>query len=571
MTDPRLATLVTDLAAGVLSRRAFARIATGLGLSAPAIAALTARPGPATAAPGPSFSRRARLQSDPTTLIIADHLDGPWITLDPAIIYEINSQAGFNVVYEPLYHLPDSTQPEAFEPLLAEGLPEVTPDGLTATIKLRQGVVFHTTGNPMTATDWIFSWNRLKGQAGNPSFLAEYLGVYEAVDEFTLKLTLTAPNAALVAILSSAPLSVTDSVAIAAVGATDQAGAEEPVDVRVAITEGSFGTGPYQVTKFDVTSEVIVERNPTFWGEPAAFERIIWRNEIDPNTQLQLVQTGEADIAYSVDPDSISIIETDDTLQLLTGPTLAHDYLALNTLADPGGPLASKELRQAIGYAIDYDGIINGLSGGASVHPATVVPLPLLGAEDVLPLAYTLDLARAQELFDASGVGTAELTLSYNAGASSSTGVSLDTYLAKLKDDLEKIEGLTINLSPSPPADRLQAYREGKLQFTFANWAPDYPDVHTYAEPFGKTGGAAANRVGYSNPRVDELLDLGISEADPEARKAIYVEIQQILIDDAAFIVLEQIVDRKPASVAVQGVTTHSIYSIQLRYASKTA
>ena len=569
MTDRRLANLVSDFADGRVSRRAFTRRAAALGLSVPAIAALRARP--ATAAPGQTVSRSTRLQSDPTTLIIADNLDGPWITLDPAIIYEINSQAAFNVVYEPLYHLPDSTMPEAFEPLLAEGMPEVAADGLSATIELRQGVVFQTTGNPMTSTDWIFSWNRLKGQAGNPSFLAEYLGVYEAVDEYTLKLTLSAPNAALVAILSSAPLSVTDSITIAAAGGLDTPDTPEPVDVRTAITEGSFGTGPYQVTKFDVTSEVIIERNPTFWGEPAAFERIIWRNEIDPNTQLQLVQTGEADIAYSVDPDAISMVESDENLQLLTGPTLAHDYLALNTLADPGGPLASKELRQAIGYAIDYDGIINGLSGGASLHPATIVPVPLLGAEDVLPLAYTLDITKAQELFDASGLGAVELTFSYNAGGSSSTGVSLDTYLAKLKDDIEKIEGLKINLSPVPAADRLQAYREGKLQFTFANWAPDYPDVHTYAEPFGKTDGAAARRVGYSNPRVDELLDLGISEFDPEARKAIYVEIQQILIEDAAFLVLEQIIDRKPASIAVQGVSTHSIYQLQLRYASKTA
>ncbi len=568
MIESRLSALVADLAAGTISRRQFARRAAGLGLAIPAISALKARS--AAAAPGPSIAHHARFQSDPTTLIIADNLDGPWITLDPAIIYEINSQAAFNVVYEPLYHLPDSTMPDAFEPLLADGMPEIAADGLSATIKLRQGVVFQGTGNPMTATDWIFSWNRLKGQAGNPSFLAEYLGVYEAVDEFTLKLTLTAPNAALVAILSSAPLSVTDSIAIAAVGASDKADSPEPVDVRLAITEGSFGTGPYLVTKFDVTSEVIIERNPTFWGEPASFERIIWRHEVDPNTQLQLVQTGEADIAYSVDPDSVSTVESDDSLQMLTGPTLAHDYLALNTLADPGGPLASKELRQAIGYAIDYDGLIT-LSGGASLHPATIVPVPLLGAEDVLPLAYTLNITKAQELFEASAVGPIEIAFSYGSGASTSTGVSLDTYLAKIKDDLEKIDGLTVNLTPMPQADRLQAYREGKLQFTFSGWAPDYPDVHTYAEPFGKTGGAAAKRVGYTNARVDELLAMGISEFDPEARKAIYVEIQQILIEDAAFLVLEQVVDRKPASIAVQGVTTHSIYQIQLRYASKTA
>lgn len=569
MADPRVHDLVAQLSNGRLSRRQFARRAAALGLGVPAIAALLSNP--VTAGPALTGSRRSSYQSDASTLIIADNLAGFWITLDPAVIYEINSQAAFNVVYEPLYHLPDSTKPEAFEPLLAEALPEISADGLTVTIKVRQGVTFHNTGNPMTAADWIFSWNRLKNQQQNPSFLAAYLGEYSAPDDYTIQLVLPSPNAALVAILSSAPLSVTDSKAIAEAGGTELADAPESTDVRAAITAGSFGTGPYQVTTFDINTEVIVERNPSFWGEPAAFERIIWRHEQDPNTQLQLVQTGEADIAYSVDPDAISTVESDENLQLLTGPTLAHDYLALHTQADPGGPLANKQLRQAIGYAIDYDGIINGLSGGASIHPATIVPTPLLGADDVMPLAYKLDLAKAQELFDASGVGPIEITLTYGAGASSATGVSLDTYLAKLKDDLEQIDGLTVNLSPMPQAERLQAYREGKLQFTFSGWAPDYPDVHTYAEPFGKSDGAAAKRVGYVNPQVDELLAQGIAESDIEARRAIYVEIQKILIDEAPFLVLEQVVDRKPASVTVQGVTTHSVYQIQLRYASKTA
>ncbi len=569
MKDPRVSELFQGLEASSLSRRRFINRGLASGLSVAAVSSFFARP--TSSAPASTYSRRSNLQTDASTLIIADNLAGFWITLDPAVIYEINSQAAFNVVYEPLYHLPDSTKPEAFEPLLAEALPEVSADGLTVTIKLRQGVTFHTTGNPMTSADWIFSWNRLKNQGQNPSFLAAYLGEYTAVDDFTIQLALPSPNAALVAILSSAPLSVTDSKAIAEAGGTDQADTPESTDVRSAITGGSFGTGPYQITTFDINTEVIIERNSSFWGEPAAFDRIIWRNEQDPNTQLQLVQTGEADIAYSVDPDAISTVESDENLQLLTGPTLSHDYLALHTQDDPGGPLANKQLRQAIGWAIDYDGIINGLSGGASIHPATIVPTPLLGAEDVLSLAYSLDLAKAQELFDASGVGPVEITLTYGAGASSATGVSLDTYLAKIKDDLEQIDGLTVNLSPMPQAERLQAYREGKLQFTFSGWAPDYPDVHTYAEPFGKSDGAAAKRVGYVNPQVDELLAQGIAEFDIEARKAIYIEIQKILIDEAPFLVLEQVVDRKPASVAVQGVTTHSVYQLQLRYASKTA
>ena len=147
----------------------------------------------------------------------------------------------------------------------------------------------------------------------------------------------------------------------------------------------------------------------------------------------------------------------------------------------------------------------------------------------------------------------------------------METLMPKIQADLQQIQGLTIKLEPMEPQARRQAFRESKLQFTYSGWSPDYADVHAYAEPFALTGGAAARRVAYSNPRVDELLAQGILELDPAKRQAIYAEVQKLMIDDAAFVVTEQPNDKKPASKAVQGVTTHSVYMIQLRYASKSA
>ena len=569
MSKQKTSDLVAAAAGSELTRRALMRRAAGAGLTS-AGAAATIRSS-AFAGPGalrPSIS--SRFQADAKTLVIADNLADQWITLDPAIIYEINSQAGMNVVYECLYHLPDSTKATEFQPLLADGMPQVSDDGLVITIKLRSGVKFHHTGNEMTADDWIFSWNRLKGQKGNPSFLAEYLGTFEAVDPLTLKLTLQSPNVALVPILASTPFSVTDSKTVQAQGGkADET--PESEETRKWMTENSAGTGPYVITKFDIQTEVIIERFPDYWGDAAQLDRIIWRNEKDAVTQLQLVQTGEADIAYYLDPDSASVVEGDSNLQMLSGPTLSIDYLALNNSPERGGPLANVQVRQAFSHAIDYDTIINVLAQGAAVKPATVIPLGLLGTEEVQSQGPTYDLARAQELFAASGVATAEVTLTYNAGSSGYAGIPNDTLMSKLKEDLEQIDGVSVKLEPMPGDQRLAAYRAGELQFTFAGWAPDYPDVHTYAEPFGKSGSGAAKRVAYSNPRVDELLAQGLTETDPEKRKQIYIEIQQHFIEDSAFIVLAQPIDRKPARSVVQGVTTHSVYLIQLRYASKTA
>ena len=118
------------------------------------------------------------------TLVIADDLrpGANWITFDPAWIYEINAAAGMCLNYEPLYDLPDSTKPDQFTPLIAADFPQISEDGMVATIPLRSGVKFHS-GNEMTADDFVFSWNRLKNVKFQPSFLAtDYWDSVEAVD-----------------------------------------------------------------------------------------------------------------------------------------------------------------------------------------------------------------------------------------------------------------------------------------------------------------------------------------------------------------------------------------------------
>jgi peptide/nickel transport system substrate-binding protein len=566
MTDLKFQRYVERFQRGRVDRRKLLRGVAG-GAVAIQAAGLT---GSHRASAAPANAPRGQI--DPMTLVIADDLAGQWITLDPGWIYEINAQAGMILNYEPLYLLPDSTKPTEFNPLLAAEMPRVSEDGIEVTIPLRPGVKFHS-GNEMTADDVVFSWNRLKNIKFQASFLAlDYWDNVEAVDPLTIKITLKSPNAAIVPILASTPLAVSDSKLLKENGGTDAEDADQTDTAKDWINAGnSAGTGPYRLTAWDITGEIVLEKNSEYWGEPPKLDRIIWRNIVDANSELQAVQAGEADIAYYLDPDTAQSVEDDENLQLLSGPTLAIEYLAMHTQEDPGGPVSNPAVRQAIGHAIDYEGIINGLMQGAAIQPATIAPEPLLGTVDIQDKKYVQDLQRAQQLFDESGVAPAEITLTYAAGGTGEGGLDLETLCSKLQADIQRIEGLTVTLNPMDAATRLEEYRAGKLQFTVSPWTPDYADIHTYAEPFGRTDTAAAKRVGYSNPEVDEMLDVGIAEADPEKRSAIYQEILSTIIADAPFLVLYQPIDRKPASRAVQGATTHSVYMLNLRNASKSA
>jgi peptide/nickel transport system substrate-binding protein len=519
-----------------------------------------------------SPARSARAQMDPRTLVMLDNIQGGnWLYFDPGKMYEINPAAGFQLNYECLYHIPDGYEIGVIEPLLAEGEPEFSEDGLTATIKLKTGAKFHNSGNEMTAADWVWSWDRLKNLKSNPSFLVtDFMESYTAVDDSTLEIKLLAPNAALKAVLTSLPLSVMDSKVAMEHGGVAEEGADQSDTLTDWLNEGnSAGTGPYLLTGWDITSEITIEANPDYWGDPAGFDRIIFRNVADSSTQLQLLETGEADMAFAADPDKMQQILDNPGLQLLEGPSLAYEYLALNVSEEIGGPLAKKEARQAIAHAIDYQGIIDGLMGGRAVRPATVVPLGLLGADTVAENAFQTDLAKANELWAASGNGPTELTLTYGAGQFAPGGLNRDVLSAKLQADIQGIEGVTVKLLPMDPTQRLADYRAAKLQFTMSDWSPDYADVHTYAQPFGATGGAAAKRVAYSNPEVDELLGKGIAQTDEAEREATYVKIQEILQDDSAFIVDFQPNYVVPSAASVKGAAPHGIYIVQLRYATR--
>lgn len=580
MTANRLSDLVGKLWSGEITRRDFMARAAAAGVSAGAVSAALSQG--SLAAPA---SRRAGLkaasQADAMTLVIADVLNGQdWLHMDPGWFYEINSSQAINLLYECLYHIPDGANPTGIEPLLAEGPLEFSEDGLTATVKLRQGVTFHS-GNPLTAADVVFSFNRLKNIGYQASFLAiDYWEEVSAVDDATVQFKLASPNAALAAVLTSTMLSVTDSKRCIELGGTDAeptgddpATSEEVLaneEAKDAITNESIGTGPFKMSSWDRDSEIVIEVNPSYWGEAPKVERIIWRNTNEASAQVQLVQTAEADIAYALPVDLVETVQADTNLQLLEGATLALQYLGINLREDWGGPLAKQEARQAIAYAIDYDGIINSIMGGAAVRPATAIPLPLTGSEAVLEKSYKLDLAMAQQLWDTAGVGEQEIELTYDSDSPAQGGASLETIAVKLKSDLEQINGVTVNLAPMPGAERIAAYRAGEFQMTLSPWTPDYPDVDSYAGPFARTETAAAGRVGYSDPEVDALLDQGLSELDPVKREAIYVTIQEKMIEAAAFIVLYQPVDRKAARAVVQGASTHPVYQIQLRGVSKT-
>ena len=116
-------------------------------------------------------------------------------------------------------------------------------------------------------------------------------------------------------------LSVTDSKAAQENGGVAEEGADQTDKLTDWLNEGnSIGTGPYRLTQWDIANEIILEKNADYWGDAPALDRIIFRNVADSSTRLQLLETGEADMAFQSTRIKMHQVLDNDALQLLEGP-----------------------------------------------------------------------------------------------------------------------------------------------------------------------------------------------------------------------------------------------------------
>ena len=244
-----------------------------------------------TAAPAESEGDEAAAGG---TLIVGKSFDLK--TLDPGRQFETTGAIIVPAIYDTLLTFVDNdvTTPV---PSLAESW-EVNDDATEFTLTMRADATF-SDGSPVTAEDAAFSLNRVRELKGNGSFLMEGVTA-EAIDDATLKLTSEKPNPALPRILPTPTLAVLNSEVVIAAGGTADVGADASDTAEESLNTASAGSGPYLLESFSVTDETIIVANPDYWGdEPAAFERIVFRN-IEAATQAIDIQNGNADIAVDL-------------------------------------------------------------------------------------------------------------------------------------------------------------------------------------------------------------------------------------------------------------------------------
>ncbi|MDB5500230.1 MAG: extracellular solute-binding protein family 5 [Tardiphaga sp.] len=412
------------------------------------------------------------------------------------------------------------------KPYLAESW-EVSPDGLSVTLKLVKNAVFHD-GKPVTSEDVAFSIMTIKANHPFQTMLAAVDKV-ETPDPFTAVIKLTHPHPALLLAMSPALMPILPKH----IYGDGQDVKSHPANLK------PVGSGPYRLTEYKQGEFYTLEKFDKFFiaGRPK-LDKIVVRIVSDSNAALVSIERADVNVLPFV-----TGVRDIERLEKMPGVTVTNkgftgigpiNWLAFNTKKKP---LDDVRVRQAIAYAANRDFITSKLMSGKAVA-ATGPIAPGSPLDEPNVEKYKLDLAKSGELLDAAGYpkkpdgSRMALTIDYIPG----TDEQQRNVAEYLRSQLKRAGiNLEVRAAPDFPtwAQRVSSFDFDMTMDTVFNWGDPVIGVdRTYLTSNIRKGIIWSNTQQYSNPKVDELLAAAARETSPEKRTAMYSEFQKIVVAD---------------------------------------
>ncbi len=410
------------------------------------------------------------------------------------------------------------------------------PDGKTIRFKLRQGVKF-STGKTMTAEDVRFSLMRVINLKDQPQQYIAHVEKVVIVDDSTVDMVLTDPTQPILSILAAPEFIVMEKAVAVANGATDAADAKTADKATDWLNDNSCGAGPYRLTGWQRNQQIQMVANPNYWGGKPGYDRVLIRHMSESAAQLLAIKRGDIDVAFNLIPEQVATLKDDKDITIAGATSLDFIYMAV--AAHPDNPaLQKKAARQAIGYAIDYDGIIASLIGGHATRPVSFLPVGMNGSTDALTkeIGFRQDLDRAKKLLAEAGLPNG-FTFTLNYGNASIAGVSYQNLAQKIQADLARV-GIKCELSPQDQLNARTMFLQGKAQATLTFWNPPAPENQLWASA---TVNRVAKRIHWDVPAdVHKLVADASAERDLAKSAALWRKYQEVMVDQANHFVMIQ-------------------------------
>jgi peptide/nickel transport system substrate-binding protein len=422
----------------------------------------------------------------------------------------------------------------------------VSPDKKTITVNLRKGVKNYL-GHAFDAKDVVYTFDRLLALNGTGTFYEHSIGItkpsnIKVVNPYKVIFKLDFPAELFFKMMAIPHMGIADSVEF-----KKHATKSDPWSTQWAHTN-SVGFGPYSLVQNQQGVQIVLKRDPNFWGHKPAIENIIEKAVPNSANRLALLKGGAVDIAAYLQPRERISLKGDPNVNVVGfAPAQSHAILYMTNTKKPfDNPL----VRQAVCYALPYEQIVKTVGlGTARVQKS---PLPAnyeFYAPQLDP--YTYNVAKAKELLKKAG---------YPNGFSTSIGFSNDDPTVEqqasiVQNALGQV-GIKASLNKQPLATYSQNWLGAKYEMGMMFEGAFIPD-YTYALHLWYGGPKSKNFLDfteYNNAKVNAWLDEANHTFEQSARKTLAYNIQRQILKDAPICYLAELGQYFPARKSIGGI-----------------
>jgi peptide/nickel transport system substrate-binding protein len=458
---------------------------------------------------------------------LIDHLEAEPATLNPITASDAYEGSINAHVYESLLTRDNGTL--EMKGQLAESW-EISKDKLTYTFRVRRGVRFHD-GKPLTAHDLKFAFDAIRDPKVDAPHLRNYyqdVARVEVPDDFSIRFTMAKPY----------------FKALEMIGGI-------PALPRHIFGQGDFnnhpngrhpvGTGPYRFVKWDTGREVVLERNPDYWGKPVRIARIVFRIITDNTAALQVYKKGELDLmglrpnqwVREADPRSF---QREFRKAQYYRPNF--NYIGWN-LRKPF--FADKRVRRAMTMLIDRAQILEKIRFGLGTTVSG--PFYVNGSDYDQGIGpWPFDPAAARKLLDEAGWSDHDrdglrdkdgtpFRFEFLISAGSQFAEQLATLL---KESLAR-EGIEMNIRKLEWAVFTQFLDERNYDAITLAWSLSVEEDPYQLWHSSQTVKGGSNHTGFTNAEVDKIIEAGRVEFDKPTRVAMYRRMHAILHEEQPY------------------------------------
>ena len=420
----------------------------------------------------------------------------------------------------------------------------ISPDGLTYTFTLRQGVKFNSNKffkptRDFNADDVVFSVLRQKDKdhpyhnvsQGNYEYFSDVgldklIKEVKKVDDYHVQFVLSEPNAAF---LADWGMDFASILSAEYADAMLKKGTPENVD------NWPIGTGPYVLQQYKVDSQIRYLANPNYWDGAVPTKHLIFSITPNVETRLAKLQTNECQIIPAPSPVQFDVIKKNHDLALHAVEALNVGYLAFNTEKKPFDNVL---VRQALNYATDKQAIVNAVFMGSGTVAKSPIPPNMLGYKKDLQ-DYGYDPEKAKALLKQAGLEKGVDVTLWSMPVQRPYNPNSRRIAEMIQSDWAKV-GVKAKIVSYEWGEYLSGIRKGEHDSALYGWMSDNGDPDNFANTLLGCGSikSGSNAARWCNKEYDGLMKKALVESVPAKRAALYGQAQEIFYQQAPWIAL---------------------------------